>query len=66
MKPNLVSFAQKLQALLDQHPELLLACDIDGNIVAYDIDFFDSHAEIPKRDCKVILPRAAQEISETH
>jgi hypothetical protein len=67
MKPNLVSFVQKLQALLDQHPEITLSGDLDGNVIAYDIDFFDSHTESYRRDCQMILPTAAQDLpSETH
>ena len=67
MRKNLVSFTQKLQALLNQHPEIMLSSDQDGNVLAYDLEYFKSTTEASRRDCKSILPRASEsQPSETH
>jgi hypothetical protein len=60
IKPNLILFTQKLQALLNQHPEIMLSSDQDGNVLAYDLEYFNPTTETYRRDCKTILPRASE------
>ena len=64
-KANLVSFAQDLQALLNTYPEVFLSCTADGDLMAYDLDYFNPETSFYKRDLKVFLPRAAEPSNET-
>lgn len=59
-KKNLVSFAKDLQTLLNKYPEILLSSDRDGNLIGYDMDFFNPTSIEYKADCKTILPTAAE------
>ncbi len=53
IKDNLKDFKNKLQNILDEYPEISLISNRDGDIFAYDIEYFNPTTYEFKQNCKI-------------
>jgi len=58
-KPNLLEFKAALEQLLNQFPEIVITVTNDGEVVAEDIEVWDSQTQYWKEQLQVVLPTEA-------